>query len=339
MPDQIVLRRTAGHGRRAGSLASGFGGDTPIQPASVSTLRGGPATTPGVPGVPGVRGAAAATGSVAGPAPVLRRSTSAPAGTTRLPAPPPGFASGSWAPLPDGPPVPRSGQVAARVGAAPGVTAPFVPTPPAARFAGSVTSPSPTSSPMSSSPSAPAAPAARNAPSTSLLRRLTVAPPRVSVNPAASAAPPVPDVVRRSPSTSTPSSSSSSSSPVARSGSTPPAGGVAPASSGGSLFERSAHLFDALDDAASAVIHRKYEPGRSAMGESSLVPASVSASSAAGAFIPGVVDDPVTRDEPHTAESDRARFDRLVDAVVDRIEQRVIDELERRGRRQDWKVF
>jgi hypothetical protein len=29
----------------------------------------------------------------------------------------------------------------------------------------------------------------------------------------------------------------------------------------------------------------------------------------------------------------------LVDAVVERIEARVVDELERRGRRQDWGVF
>ena len=29
----------------------------------------------------------------------------------------------------------------------------------------------------------------------------------------------------------------------------------------------------------------------------------------------------------------------LVDAVVERVEQRVIDELERRGRRQDWAAF
>jgi hypothetical protein len=29
----------------------------------------------------------------------------------------------------------------------------------------------------------------------------------------------------------------------------------------------------------------------------------------------------------------------LVDAVVERIEQRVIDELERRGRRQSWAAF
>lgn len=34
-----------------------------------------------------------------------------------------------------------------------------------------------------------------------------------------------------------------------------------------------------------------------------------------------------------------AMLDVLVDAVVDRIEQRVIDELERRGRRQSWGAF
>lgn len=69
------------------------------------------------------------------------------------------------------------------------------------------------------------------------------------------------------------------------------------------------------------------------MAESSLVPAQ-----------PGAVAQPEMHEtsmsyDPVTAESEKARFDRLVDAVVERIEQRVVDELERRGRRQDWKVF
>ena len=70
------------------------------------------------------------------------------------------------------------------------------------------------------------------------------------------------------------------------------------------------------------------------MAESSLVPAQIS-----GIAAPEAGENPVTRDDPVTAESEKARFDRLVDAVVDRIEQRVVDELERRGRRQDWRVF
>ncbi len=69
------------------------------------------------------------------------------------------------------------------------------------------------------------------------------------------------------------------------------------------------------------------------MAESSLVPAP------GGFAVPAVDQSPLDNDDPVTAESERARFDRLVDAVVDRIEQRVVDELERRGRRQDWKVF
>jgi hypothetical protein len=35
----------------------------------------------------------------------------------------------------------------------------------------------------------------------------------------------------------------------------------------------------------------------------------------------------------------REAIDDLVDLVVDRIEQRVVDELERRGRRHDWTRF
>ena len=70
------------------------------------------------------------------------------------------------------------------------------------------------------------------------------------------------------------------------------------------------------------------------MAESSLVPAQSS-----GIAAPEAGESPVTGDDPVTAESEKARFDRLVDAVVDRIEQRVVDELERRGRRQDWRVF
>ena len=69
------------------------------------------------------------------------------------------------------------------------------------------------------------------------------------------------------------------------------------------------------------------------MAESSLVPAP------GGFAVPAIGQNPVDNDDAVTAESERARFDRLVDAVVDRIEQRVVDELERRGRRQDWKVF
>ncbi len=69
------------------------------------------------------------------------------------------------------------------------------------------------------------------------------------------------------------------------------------------------------------------------MAESSLVPAP------GGFAVPAFGQNHVDNDDAVTAESEKARFDRLVDAVVDRIEQRVVDELERRGRRQDWKVF
>ncbi|UMG91021.1 hypothetical protein [Nocardioides sp. TF02-7] len=49
----------------------------------------------------------------------------------------------------------------------------------------------------------------------------------------------------------------------------------------------------------------------------------------------GLDEDPAA--PPVERESHGAVLDRLVDAVVERIEQRVVDELERRGRH-DWRV-
>lgn len=40
-----------------------------------------------------------------------------------------------------------------------------------------------------------------------------------------------------------------------------------------------------------------------------------------------------------TGESPDQMMERLVDAVVDKLEQRVVEELERRGRRQSWAAF
>lgn len=49
---------------------------------------------------------------------------------------------------------------------------------------------------------------------------------------------------------------------------------------------------------------------------------------------------PVTTKDPDEDDvSASLTREALVDAVVERIEQRVIDELERRGRRQSWAAF
>ncbi len=45
-------------------------------------------------------------------------------------------------------------------------------------------------------------------------------------------------------------------------------------------------------------------------------------------------------DDDQFAEFQASRaFETMVDTIVDRVEQRVVDELERRGRRQGWAAF
>lgn len=50
-------------------------------------------------------------------------------------------------------------------------------------------------------------------------------------------------------------------------------------------------------------------------------------------------DEPAATDVAAALLSDPRQLHELVDAVVDRIERRVVDELERRGRRQNFGAF
>jgi hypothetical protein len=126
----------------------------------------------------------------------------------------------------------------------------------------------------------------------------------------------------------------------------------------GSLLERTAHLFTGaratLPDASPAIV-----PGGSDVPEQTPVAAplppvgheTTGAPPAPYALLAAALDptrpNPATgsttagpepwASEPEVAESAGAALDRLVDAVVERIEHRVIDELQRRGR-DEWRV-
>jgi hypothetical protein len=171
------------------------------------------------------------------------------------------------------------------------------------------------------------------------LHRLTVAPPRISV--AREPAPPVPDVARAASTTSASTPSSTS-------------GGTTVRPSSGSLVDATAHLFApastdggpaARAGTGSPVLRRSPSPGGDAM---SLTPApppppppSLPSSASTSLAAPGGAgpapyawSDPDLADVAGPADPmpPVAAFDALVDAVVQRIERRVVDELERRGR-------
>ncbi|WP_244930185.1 hypothetical protein [Nocardioides sp. W7] len=163
------------------------------------------------------------------------------------------------------------------------------------------------------------------------ISRMTVAPPRISISPSRGdgpAAPPVPSVARTSGPTSTPTST--------------------PAGAPRSLVESTAHLFSSvpegvvrrlLDEGGTSMSghqHESWSPGGSAPSSPGTVvrrwsaPSGGSPATTMAGQGPAELDDDL---QPGGA------LEALVDAVVERVEQRVIDELERRGRRQDWAAF
>lgn len=171
------------------------------------------------------------------------------------------------------------------------------------------------------------------------ISRMTVAPPRISISPSGAgtsgasttgsgtssgtgsgSAPAVPAVARRTPQTSGASGSGE-----------PP-----------SLLESTAHLFNAAPE---GVVRRLLDEGGRSMsghqheswsaGGSSASPGTAVRRWAEGSRNAG----PVAFDGDHDDVTTGPGLEELVDAVVERVEQRVIDELERRGRRQGWVVF
>ncbi len=157
------------------------------------------------------------------------------------------------------------------------------------------------------------------------VRRLTVAPPRISIAPAA--APAVPAVAAD----------------LAGPGASPTGGG-APAGTGGpetlrrstgggSLVDATAHLFGTED----SVVRRALGGDTTMPPDAPPPPQPQPAGSVPAIYGSSLVSDPGRQDQPDFAMHPDApppgvAFDALVDAVVERIEQRVVEELERRGR-------
>jgi hypothetical protein len=324
MPDQLVVRRWTRHGRRNTALATGFGVDTPIRPATAGALR-----SPAPP-----------TGSA--PASIVPTTANGTASPSTAPA---GFATAPWVAATTG------GDVPARPGPRIGRRGPAGPPahPPivggawaaapgdrtGAAALGLPTAPPGVIAPRSVPPG-PAVPASAGGPaSTELLSALPVAPPRTG--PVAREMPALP-----APPPSAPPPSA-----------TPPGvpatftaaeierirGGT------GSLLERTADLFTAAPvpgaalspslvrgSGAGEAIDRT--TGGPAVFHQTSTESHAVASSRPDPWRAGVPD-PWT--DGHEPEPTGATLDRIVDAVVERIEDRVIDELERRGRH-EWRV-
>ncbi|QDH11154.1 hypothetical protein FE634_22080 [Nocardioides dongxiaopingii] len=142
---------------------------------------------------------------------------------------------------------------------------------------------------------------------------------------------------------------------VRRSSTTTPATPASPAAppAGGSLLSSTAHLFG---DAQAGVVRRLLDQGGPAMPSGSAPDffgqgrESWELEHRGGSIQPAedmtgwTSNDGYRGFAVNTADADAGNLpgdamDALVDAVVERIEARVVDELERRGRRQDWGVF
>jgi hypothetical protein len=138
---------------------------------------------------------------------------------------------------------------------------------------------------------------------------MTVAPPRISVAPAQPPPPPVPDVAR--------TAAGGQQRPAT------PAANSRPSNPDSSLVESTAHLFATPD---APLVRRAVQPGGSSM--SSLSPSPAPGNPPIRRLYGQSSDGGTMSDETLSA----AATDSLVDKVVERIERRVIEELERRGR-------
>ncbi|HTW17548.1 MAG TPA: hypothetical protein VMF51_20640 [Nocardioides sp.] len=316
---------------------------TPAPPREIATPATSPSTvlrwahmvprTPGTPGTVsghaaptlGIARAAAAAPPMPGGVPVpgllaraerggepLRRTPAGPASTptarsavspATTPVP---SAAGPWTTAtptdaPTGPPVPAVGRLTPS-GAGPAA--------------------SPTASPGSSS----------SAGDGGRISRMTVAPPRISITPGRSDGAPAPAV------------------PAVATSSAPTGATPASAQPGAarSLVESTAHLFSSVPE---GVVRRLLDEGGTPMSGhqheswSSEGPAPSTPGTVVRRWAtPSGGSSATTLTGPGPSETSEAlqpggALDALVDAVVERVEQRVIDELERRGRRQDWAAF
>jgi hypothetical protein len=142
---------------------------------------------------------------------------------------------------------------------------------------------------------------------------MTVAPPRISVAPS-QPPPPVPAVAR-----TTSGTQQAAKAPAAQRRPS----NTASSNTGSSLVDSTAHLFATPD---APLIRRAVHPGGSSM--SSLTPSPASSNPPIRRLYGQGSDGGTMSDETMSA----AVTDSLVDKVVERIERRVIEELERRGR-------
>lgn len=324
MTDQFAVRRRALHGSRDAALGSGFAAVEVIRPTTVSA---GASLAPGATGLQPVRpriittapapasaGGAAAAATAATKAAPAGAATSSPAPATALRR---SLASGTPAAVRATPGAATTG-AAALGGALPGrAGSPPVPAIARANLSGTAFAGTAFAEPT---------------PTGAVLRRsFVVAPPPISLGSRRStSAPPVP------------SSAAAPAAPAAASTAAAPAT-AAPAGARSSIYTAAADLFrtfggtsaaqrggDMTDSSSSGahVIRRLSTPSLAAGGAQGVEatysphqPAGWSADAGSGQTV-----------APAGASLNPRQLDELVDQVVDRIEQRVIDELERRGR-------
>lgn len=320
MPDQLVARRTSSHGRGTTGLARGFGVDEPIQPAA-ATAPGGP--RPGAAGAAStVRRRPADSGST-GADPRSQTARPSGPGTTA------GLGLHRWAARPGSRSVDPT--ASGSTSAAPGAAAP-------AGADGLRRTSETTSTPTSAGAGSDLLSGGPAGAAASIRRRFTVAPPRVSVARPEPVTPGSSTVGARSSSSATPAPPAAAAAAaalgapaatgpvvpaVARRLSTTAGSGVTP-----SLLDSSAHLFDRTP--ATVVRRLLSSPEATSMSSRG---SSTADNPSRASRLSGWQDQPGPETEQ---ESPEVMLDRLVDAVVEKIEERVVDELERRGRRQNW---
>ena len=302
MPDQLALRRSPRYAAtRTGTptpeqpagLGSGFAPDRPIVPATTS-------------------GAGATTVSAGIAAPIARRT---PAPGTAPHARPGAHSLPARTPFHAEPPVPPSIAalalpLAPQTTASPGGTTSGTPVAPAG----------PAAPPVAAASTFRGAGTTNDAGQVALRRALTTAPPRISIRPAA----PLPasqleEAIRR---TAAPDAATSAAADTARS----------------SLLARAADMIRSFNGEHPSTSSTTQGGPMSDVSRSDRMAMS---SPTLRRSLHGVAaDEPQTYDQylaaqqaQREAEDEAALIDRITDTVVERIEQRVIDELERRGRR------
>ncbi|MGH8962010.1 MAG: hypothetical protein ACRDWT_12620, partial [Jatrophihabitantaceae bacterium] len=337
MPDQLTTQRHTDHGAGGGALGSGFGAPEPIRPATAAGTPGPMASAGAATDV--IRSATGTSGSGA-----YGISTSRPgASATRTSRPGTSAsstsASSTSATRGSGFEPARTGHNIARSGDQPTVARSRTAGPPTTRAGTAAVDGGPAgylrrSATTSIGPSIGTASSTVPDSGAVLARSYVMAPPRVSMRPTRAPGPPLP-------------ASAHGSAPEARSR---PALAAAPGSRTSSASDRSTASDRSSASDRSAVYASAAALFRS-MGPSAAPPANLPAGTGAevgspmsdrvirrrveiaGLSMSSDVDSDPTALLGPSARSTGRQLDELADLVIERIEQRVIDELERRGRR------